>query len=89
MKLLLLILCLSLGACGTTVKSRNGVTLLSHSSDSTRLAYTYSGGGERITLDIEGHQPSKTIRAGGSVVGTLGSAVMGSIMAMKTGGVVR
>lgn len=79
---LLLLLCLPLCACGTTVKSRNGTTLLRHSADSRRIAYTYSGGGERITLDIDDHEPSKTIRAGGSVIGTAGSAITGVAASM-------
>lgn len=83
MKTLLLALCLALCACETTVKSRNGTTLLRHASDSDRLRFTYSGGGERISLEIDGHQPSKTIRAGGSVANT---GLAGIIAAMAARG---
>lgn len=77
-----LFLALLLTGCSTTVRSRNGVVLLSTSSDIGRLHFASTGGGESVVLDMDLHAPSKTIRAGGSVVGTTGSAIVGAAMAV-------
>lgn len=76
--LALVLLC---SGCATEVRSRNGVVLLRVAPDVAILDFASIGGGESVTLHMQGHAPSKTIRAAGSVVGTAGSAIVSGITA--------
>lgn len=81
MKLLPLIAALALTGCATTVRAPNGVVILHTSSNFSRLHFRQGD----TSLTIEQHDPAKTIRAGGSVVGTASTGLTAALMAWFSG----
>ncbi len=85
MKYLILILCTSLSACAHTVVKKNGQTILDTQANADLLEFAQGD----TTLRIVKLNHSTPTRAGGSVIGTTGTAATGIATAILTKGLIR
>ncbi len=89
MKRLLLLPALLLCSCATVVKYDNGVELARSNTDFESMDVESKTAHQSLSVHIRGHQPGKTIRASGSVVGTSEAGLVALLMAWLSHGVVR
>jgi hypothetical protein len=80
---------LLLSSCATVLKYDNGTEALRTNTDFESLDLDSKTPHQALALHIRGHKPSTTIRASGSVTGTVASGLAAIIMAWLSKGVVK
>lgn len=78
--------CLLLPSCATTIVREKGQVVLAIQANAKRVHYQSPAGS---VLDIDELNHSTATRAGGSVIGTIGSSIMGMMVTGAAGGLVR